>query len=191
MTETVHNDDAILAGKGDAQAFGRLYDAHVRKIHDYIYYRVHHRETAEDLTSKAFMKALEKIDSYNQGKGTFTSWIYRIAQNTLIDHYRADKPTTDIEDVWDALRDNRSDIVRDTDAAMRLSAVEKHLAALPKSQREIIVMRVWDGLSYSEIADITGKSEAACKMTFSRASAELRKTLPLALLMLLIYRPLL
>ena len=189
MSSEMHSHDIAEAKSGDALAFGRLYDAHVKKIHEYLYYRVQHRETAEDLTSKAFMKALEKFTSFDVRKGTFSTWMYRIARNTLIDHYRADRPTADIEDVWDALRDHRADVERDADAALLLGKVDAHLAALPAVQRDIVVMRVWDGLSYAEIAEIAGKSEAACKMTFSRAVAELRKTAPFALLLLVVFRP--
>lgn len=190
MTRENESIDVAKAKAGDVQAFGRLYDTHAKKIHDYLYYRAHHRETAEDLTSKAFMKALEKFSTFDPAKGSFSAWMYRIARNVLVDHYRAERPTTDIEDVWDALRDPKTDLPRDADARARLKEVEAHLAALPSAQREIVVMRVWDGLSYAEIAEITGKTEAACKMTFSRAAAVLRSSLPLAILALLIHRPL-
>ncbi|MEY4722503.1 MAG: hypothetical protein RLZZ324_16 [Candidatus Parcubacteria bacterium] len=181
---------AVTAAQaGDAESFGRLYDAYARRIHDYLYYRTHHRETAEDLASRAFLKALEKLGSFDAGKGSFGAWLYRIAHNTLVDHYRADRPNADIEDVWDALHDHKTDLPRDTDARARLTKVEQHLAALPKAQREVVVLRVWDGLSYAEIAAITGKTEAASKMAFSRATAILKAAMPLALLLIIAARP--
>jgi RNA polymerase sigma-70 factor (ECF subfamily) len=185
-------DDGQLveaAQAGDAEAFGQLYDRYVRKIHDYLFYRCHHRETAEDLTSQAFTKALERLASFDAAKGTFSAWIYRIARNTLIDHFRALKPETDIEDVWDLLRDG-TDVARDAETAEKLRAVEAHLATLPSHQRELVIMRVWDGLTYAEIAEATGKSEASCKMAFSRTMSGLRKALPLAALVLLLAKPL-
>lgn len=185
-------DDGQLmaaAQAGDAEAFGLLYDRYVRKIHDYLYYRCHHRETAEDLTSLAFTKALERLASFDAAKGTVSAWLYRIARNALIDHFRALKPHTDIEDVWDLLRDG-TDAARDAETAERLRAVEAYLATLPSEQRELVIMRVWDGLSYAEIAEVVGKSEAACKMAFSRTMSALRKAMPLATFLLLFAKPL-
>ncbi len=189
MTEKDDGQLVEAALAGDAGAFGALYDRYVRKIHEYLFYRCHHRETAEDLTSLTFTKALERLASFDAGKGTFSAWVYRIARNALIDHFRAQKPGTDIEDVWDLLRDG-TDVARDAETAERLRQVEAHLAALPSAQRELVIMRVWDGLSYAEIAEATGKSEAACKMAFSRTIAALRKALPLAAILLLLAKPL-
>lgn len=189
MTEKNDGQLVAAAQAGDAEAFGLLYDRYVRKIHDYLFYRCHHRETAEDLTSLTFTKALERLASFDANKGTFSAWVYRIARNALIDHYRALKPETDIEDVWDLLRDG-TDMVRDAETAERLRQVETHLATLPAQQRELVIMRVWDGLTYAEIAAVTGKSEAACKMAFSRTMTALREVLPLAALLLFLAKPL-
>jgi RNA polymerase sigma-70 factor (ECF subfamily) len=177
------------AQAGNAAAFGLLYDAYASRIHDYLYYRTHHREVAEDLTSKVFLKALTAFATYDAAKGPLQAWLYRIAKNALTDHWRAARPDADIEDVWDALRDTKTDLPRDADARARLAQVEAHLAALPAAQREAVTLRVWDGLSYAEMAAVTGRSEDACKMAFSRGSAALRKAMPLALLLLLLARP--
>ncbi len=163
--------------------FGQLYDQHVRKIYNYIYYRTHHKETAEDLTSTVFMKALENFQSFNPEKGNFSMWIYRIAKNALIDHYRTLKQNLNIDDIWDI--SSQTEIPKDTDTHMQLEKVKKYLKTLKPVQRDIIIMRLWDGLSYQEIADILGKSEGSCKVTFSRAIAEIRGTETLALLLLI------
>jgi RNA polymerase sigma factor (sigma-70 family) len=170
------NDPQLVrqALSGDTHAAARLYDAYARRIYDYLYYRCHHRETAEDLASQTFLKALEKLGSFDQEKGSFSAWLHRIARNALIDHFRATKPADDIEDVFDRLRSG-DDPSRDAETAERLRAVEKRVAELPSAQREVVLLRVWDELSYAEIAAITGKSEAACKMSFSRAMSGVRE----------------
>ncbi|HTK04861.1 MAG TPA: RNA polymerase sigma factor [Candidatus Eisenbacteria bacterium] len=188
----MRNDDNELIERcrsGDADAFGMLYDANVRRIYDFIYYRTHHRETAEDLAADVFLKAFAKIGDFDPKKGTFTAWIYRIARNRVIDHYRSAKGAEDIEDVWDLLASG-DDPARDADARERLAEVERHMAVLPAAQREVVILRVWDGLSYAEIAETTGKSEAACKMSFSRAVSALRKNAPLAAMLILLINPL-
>ncbi len=169
----------------DTTEFASLYDAHVRDIYRYLYYRTQHRETAEDLTSHVFMKALDKFSSYDKTRGTFIAWLYRIAKNALIDHYRASRETLDIEDVWDLQSD--TDVVRDAEALERVEKLRPYLQALPKDQRELLLLRLWDGLSYAEIAVIVGKSEDACKMAFSRVVAKLRKEVPASILLLLLF----
>lgn len=176
----------IAAWKGgDAEAFAGLYDLYGRRIYDYLFYRTHHKETAEDLASACFLKALEAADRFDPDRGSFGAWIYRIARNALIDHVRGLKPSADIEDVWDLLASGE-DVARDAEAREKLRAVEARLMELPSAQREVVILRLWDGLSYAEIAEITGKSEAASKMAFSRGLAAIRKHGSLLALLLLV-----
>ena len=186
------NDEAKLieaSKRGEADAFGSLYDAYVRKIYDFIYYRIHHRETAEDLTADVFMKAWRAIGGFDPKKGSFSAWLYRIARNRVIDHCRSRRDSEDIEDVWDLLASG-DDPARDAEAAERLRGVEKLMAGLPAGQREVLLLRAWDGLTYAEIAETLGKSEAACKMSFSRAVAALRAGGAAAALLLILLNPL-
>lgn len=169
----------------DHQAFEAHYDAYVRKIYTYLYYRTQHRETAEDLTSQVFLKAFDRRDSFDGARGTFSAWIYGIARNALTDHYRSARETVDIDDVWDLRSDE--DVERDVEARARIEKLRPYLQELPKDQRELLLLRLWDGLSYAEIADLTGRSEAACKMAFSRTVARLRKEVPAAILLLLLF----
>lgn len=175
----------IACQNGNAEKFGELYDAYIRKIYDFIYYKTHHKETAEDIASIVFIKVFEKIKSFDCAKGTFSSWIYRIARNSVVDHYRTKKPTINIDDVWDL--SGREDIVRDFDTAQKIEKVEKYIQALNSEQRDIVMLRVWQEMSYKEIAEIMEKSEAACKMTFSRAMGELRSRMPLSLLVYFLF----
>lgn len=161
---------------GDRRMFGVLYDRYIGKIYDFIYFKTHHRHIAQDLTSQVFMKALDKIDTFNAEGGTFSGWIFRIARNAVIDHYRTKKEGSDIEDAYDI--DDGTDIARDVDAKMTLEKLETYLHGLEEEQRDIIIMRVWQELSYKEIAEITGKTEAGCKMAFSRALKKLRQDMP-------------
>lgn len=169
---------------GDLAQFSKLYDTYARKIYDFVYYRVQHRPTAEDLTSQTFFKVLESIAKYQDNSGNFSAWLYKIARNLVIDYYRTRKNEDDIADYF-GLNDG-SDLERDLDTREKLKNVEKYLHSLKPELREIIIMRVWQELSYQEIAAILNKSEASCKMQFSRAIAKLRQELPLAILILLL-----
>jgi len=168
---------------GNLNKFGELYELYADRIYKFIYFKTHHKETAEDLTSQTFFKALEAIGGFDFGKGYFSSWLYLIAKNTVIDYYRTKKSEIDVSDVWDL--SDKEDIERDSEYKDQLEKVEKYLKNLKPEQREIILMRVWQDIPYKEIAEIIGKSEANCKMIFSRAINQLRKEEIFALIILL------
>lgn len=181
----MENEIIAKCRQGDLNEFSKLYDLYVKKIYQFIYFKVHGKETAEDLTSITFMKALEGIQKFNEKKASFKTWLYRIARNSVIDHYRTDRPTGDIEDAWGV--SDKSDIERDADMQMKIESVEKYMKKLKPDQREVVLLRVWGGHSFAEIAEITGKSEAACKMNFKRVITKLRDDFsPFMILLLLI-----
>ncbi|MFH1375794.1 MAG: sigma-70 family RNA polymerase sigma factor [Patescibacteria group bacterium] len=167
---------------GETEIFSELYEAYVRKIYAFIFYKTHHRESAEDLSSQTFLKALNKINSFDQEKGTFQAWLYQIARNGVTDHYRSLKISSNIEDVWDL--SSGDDVARDASVRDQLAEVQGALQRFSPAQREIVILRVWEGLHYAEIAEIVGKSEAACKMDFSRTIKNLKKEIILTLLLL-------
>jgi RNA polymerase sigma-70 factor (ECF subfamily) len=111
-----------------------------------------------------------------------------IAKNVLTDHFRALKPHADIDDVWD--------LSSDDDVAGGLEDREAHaelrdaLSKLPKDKRDVVLLRVWEDLSYAEIAALTGKTEGNCKVIFSRAMKDLRALVPLSTLLFLLFPPL-
>lgn len=183
-TEINDKDIVVLCQAGDFEQFGILYDKYVKRIYEFICFRTSHKETAEDLTSKTFMKALEGIKSFNADKGSFSSWLYTIARNSVIDHYRVSKNVSDLSQAFDLA--SSDDLESDQDIKNKLEEVKAYLEKLKPEQREIIMMRVWEGLSYKEIAEIIGKSEDNCKVIFSRAINLLRKDLQVIVLLLLI-----
>jgi RNA polymerase sigma-70 factor (ECF subfamily) len=179
-------DDSMLtkgAQSGISADFGVLYDRYFEKIYRFIYYKTFSKETAEDITSDVFHKAYERLHSFDAGKGTFSQWIYRIARNAVIDHYRTVKKTVPIEDAFDLGEEDRT--IEEHDALIALDRVREFMKTLTPRQREIITLRVWEELSYKEIAERIETTEDAAKMAFSRAMKELReKCGPMGLLML-------
>ncbi|MEZ7821129.1 MAG: sigma-70 family RNA polymerase sigma factor [Patescibacteria group bacterium] len=169
---------------GDLDAFGDIYELYVNKIYDFIYFRTSHKETAEDLTSLVFIKALEKIKDFNIELGYFSAWIYRIARNSVIDYYRTKKTNANIDD-HPEIKDS-SDLEYEIEIRCSIEKVKKHINKLNKEQRDILVMRIWDGLSYDEISKIIGKSEANCKVIASRSLALIRKESILVFLILIV-----
>ena len=86
-----------LAKAGDARAFGKLYDASVDRVYRFLFFRVNDVQTAEDLTSLVFLKAWENLHRY-EPRGPFLAWLYSIARNTVIDHYRTHKQTVSLDE---------------------------------------------------------------------------------------------
>lgn len=164
----------------DATGFAEVYDAHVQKIYAFVYYRVQHREIAEDLTSATFLKALDKYVSFKGGN--VRAWLYRIARNTITDHYRTHRPPADLDAAQDVA--STANPAHDAETRLQLQRVLAELRTLPNEQQEIVLMRAWDGLTHAEIAEILGKTEASVKMQFSRSVRQLQSKLPLAALLL-------
>ncbi len=181
---SVMTDEAIVleCQSGDFAHFDTLYDAYLQRIYDFIYFKTHHRQTAEDLASQVFFSLVENIDSFDSRKGVFAAWIFRIARNKVIDHYRTNKHTSDIADAWDLAAD--SNVESDVDAKLTLGNLHDAMRQLTAEQREIVLLRIWQDLPFAEIARLLGKKEPAVKMAFGRAlqKIETDKLLPLFVL---------
>lgn len=173
---------------GESRAVANVYDAFVRPIYEYIYFRTFHRETAEDVTSETFIKAIDRASTFDPQRGTLSAWLYRIARNTLIDHIRASRSTVSLEEAW-ILPDNRIALDDQTDVHIDMERLRNALEHLDPAHRELVILRAWHGLSYDEISQITGKSATAQKMSFSRVIARLRKELPAHSLALILSFP--
>jgi RNA polymerase sigma-70 factor (ECF subfamily) len=170
---------------GDLTAFDELYQHYLDAIYAYIHRRMSHRETAEDLTSVTFIKALERIRTFHPDRGNFSAWIYSIARNTLTDHFRTKRDITDIDSMLGLASGD------DSTARVSLSAekakLREAMAHLDPLKREIVLLRIWEDLSYKDIAAIVGKSEGNCKVIFSRAVDALRSEFgPMALALILL-----
>ena len=166
-----------LATRGDAEAFGQLYDHYVTGIYRFIYYRVGSVGLAEDLTSDTFSRALRAIQSYTwQGKD-FGAWLTTIARNLIIDHRKSSRARLEI--VTDAVPEKpasapgpEQDVLSSLTNASLMDAVN----ALPDDQRDCILMRFIQGLSIAETAAGMEKSEGAIKQLQLRAIRNLAKT---------------
>jgi len=161
--------------RGDSEAFGQLYDRYFKKIYSFIYYKVSQKETTEDLVSDIFIKVLANINKFDSQRGNFSSWLYRIARNTVIDYYRVNKQVYNLDNIIELSSEDNLD--NSMDVNISLEEVKQKLYKLKEQQQDIIILRVWQQLSYKEISDIVGKSEASCKMVFARSIKELRLSL--------------
>ncbi|MCC8038777.1 MAG: sigma-70 family RNA polymerase sigma factor [Bacteroidales bacterium] len=161
-------DDKLVAAyaQGNNEAFDALFNRHKDRVYSYIFHIVKNRDLAEDIFQETFVKAITTI---RQGRytdsGKFSSWISRIAHNLIIDYYRQEKAentvSTDNDDATDILnrRDLADENVEDHLVKRQIMGdVRRIIRALPKSQREVLVMRYYRNMSFKEIAAATGVS---------------------------------
>jgi RNA polymerase sigma-70 factor (ECF subfamily) len=161
--------------KGNQDAFQDIYEHFLPKIYSFVFYKVHRKEVAEDICSEVFFKVVKKIHQFDVEKGTFSSWIYAIARNEVTDFFRAYSPSQEISDAFEIPSDEN--VSYHVSLSLELERVEKYLKTLTAKQREILTLRLWEDLSYAEIADITGMSEGALKMSVARSLSKIRKDL--------------
>ena len=168
-----------LARRGDAEAFGQLYDHYVDSIHRYLYFRLSSVSLADDLTSETFFRALRGIQSFRwQGKD-FGAWLTTIARNLVTDHYKSSRSRLEV--VADELPEQVEDADGPEDGALATLTSEVLVAALRRlaaEQQDCLVMRFCQGLSIAETAAAMGRTEGAVKQLQLRAVRNLAKHLP-------------
>lgn len=175
----LENEENLIrsAKNGDPEAFGKLYDEHQPRIYRFVLLKVSLREDAEDLTHQIFLSAWEHIGGYRQRGFPFTSWLYRIARNAVIDHYRTRKEEVSVEDMDPEIFALGEDIQADANQAMEFAKVRRAIAKLSPLYQDVIIMRFVEELAIREVAAALKKSEGAVKLLQHRAIAELQRIL--------------
>jgi len=162
---------------GDSSAFGSLYDRYQPAIYRFIVVKVGSREEAEDITHHVFLSAWQKVSTYKHRGHPFSSWLYQIARNLVIDHYRAKKDDISLDKL-----DPDSSIIPavaqlDLSVKLQLDKVHRAIAELKAEHQDVIILRFVEDLPLKEVAAILKKSEGAIKLAQHRAIKELKKKL--------------
>ena len=168
-----------LAKRGDAEAFGQLYDHYLSSVYRYVYYRVGAHALAEDLASETFLRALRSLSSFHWQGRDFGAWLVTIARNLVTDHFKSGRfrlevATGEILD-FDSASDGPED---DVLSHLTNEALVKALRQLRADQQECLVLRFFNGLSVAETAHVLGKSDGAVKQLQLRAVRNLGRLLP-------------
>ncbi len=171
-------EDALVGRSiaGDADAFGELYLLHLDAIYRYVYFRMGDAGDAEDITEQVFLKAWEALPGYKQCGNQFTSWLYRIAHNMVVDYHRrhATVPFPTAEGDWECKQVAALDQVIDAEES---AALARAVAQLPEDQQQLIALRFIEGLNHAEVARIMNKSEGACRVLQHRTLTALNRLL--------------
>jgi len=174
----VRDETSLLerAREYDQAALGDIYDRYSKKIHSYIYRHLGDLHLAEDLTAEVFLRMLEAAQSARFARTSLSGWLYRIAHNLIVDHFRS-HPQRQITPWDERLRAAVDDPTVVVDARLAQQGLRAALSHLTQEQQQVIVLRFGEGLSALHVARVLGKSEGAIRALQHRALAALRRTM--------------
>lgn len=178
--------DALLVKNyiaGDEQALAILIERHQSKIYGFIYSKVQDRDITDDVFQDTFIKVIKtlKSNSYNE-EGKFLPWVMRIAHNLIVDHFRKNKKMpmqreTEEYSVFSYMSDTSMNIEGRIITEQVEADLLRILDELPADQKEVLVMRMFQDLSFKEIADLTGVSINTALGRMRYAILNLRKVI--------------
>jgi RNA polymerase sigma-70 factor, ECF subfamily len=174
--------EMVARAKTDSRAFGELYEHYYSPILAYILRRTASLETAQDICSEVFFKALHNLEKFQWREVPFSSWLYRIANHEIANHYRDHhRQTSSLKEVFESappeepspetdLLEAEAEIKRHED----FLALHGNLSRLSLKYQEVITLRYFENKQLKEIAVILGKSEGTVKSLLHRGLEKLR-----------------
>jgi len=161
------------AKQGEDAALGEIYNLFFKKIYRFIFFRVGHKEVAEDLAEEVFLKGFSKISSINES-AALEGWLYQIARNLVIDYYRQKKSTVALEEIENTL-EYETNVVDVVNLQEQQKIFLKLLKELGAEQQVVIKLKFFEELENSEIAELMGKNEGAVRVIQHRAIIKLQE----------------
>ena len=174
----IDNEENLIqkAQSGHSDSFGGIYDLHHEKIFRFIYLKVSHKEEAEDLTHQVFLSAWKNIKNYVIKDTPFVSWLYQIARNKVIDHYRSKKNHTPLDSAIENIPDQYN-LELITENKIEIEQIKNSLKKLTDEQQDVLIMRFVEDLPIKEVAQSLNKSNGAIKLIQFRAINKLKEIL--------------
>ncbi len=161
--------------RGDRDALEELYLIHFDRIYSYLHVSVGNRHDAEDLTTQTFLKMLEKIRSFKWRSAPFSAWLFRIAHNLAMDHFRAQRRWQPEEEVPEPPGDAEPSAEAAALKTLGRESMLELIERLSPEQQQVLTLKFVFGLRNAEVAAIVDKSEGAVKSLQHRALASLQK----------------
>jgi RNA polymerase sigma-70 factor (ECF subfamily) len=163
----------------DRATFEELYDTYLPKVYNYVCYRVGDKSTAEDITSEIFERALTRLHTYRSDRGAFSTWLFRIARNLVINHLRAKgrRPEVRSLESFPLMAVSGASPEQAAIQEEQLRQVQACIRQLPERQQEILALKFGWGLSNQEIAKVMKLKPNHVGVLLHRAVHTLRLTL--------------
>ncbi|MEQ9266603.1 MAG: RNA polymerase sigma factor [Balneolaceae bacterium] len=161
---------------GDLDKLGLIYERYNRSLYSFFYRKTMQSQLSEDLVQSVFERMLKYRTTYS-GTGAFTTWMFSIARNAHIDHYRKEKRRGE-DEILDEERiagDVPPEYVEMDERNQKKVMLEIALNRLDEDKKEVVIMSRFEGLRYHEIAEIQGVTESAVKVRMFRAMKELKQ----------------
>lgn len=170
------NEQGLIAKarQGDTAALSTIYDQYAEKIYIYFYHRLGDRELAEDLTGDVFVRMVEAADTPRFADQSLSGWLYRIAHNLLVDHFRRQRDEITLPEELPVSNEGPAAVA---ERKLAQDGLRTALETLTEDQRQVIVLRFGEGLTAREVAEIMGKQENAIWQLQHRALNGLRRSL--------------
>lgn len=164
-----------MAQKGDDRAFEKLYQLFFPRLSRFVSYRVSHKETTEDILSHVFIKAWQALQDQVQ-IASFNSWVFTVARNLVIDHYRTRKEFADLTELENFIEyeDNVIEVIDLDIKTKELLAAMRHLTS---DQQQVLRLKLIEGLDNEEIGAIIDKNPGTVRVIQHRAIVSLKKYL--------------
>lgn len=173
--QTVTEKELVERAKTDSESFGILYDVYLHQIYGFILKRVGNVAVAEDITSLTFEKALRKLKDFQWQNVSFGAWLYTIASNTIIDHFRETgrKQKVDIDSVPD-IKDKKPAVDVAVSQKLFFEQIQGILPSLDDDDQTVLTMKLFAEKSNDEICQVVGLSRAHVAVKIHRALKKLR-----------------
>jgi RNA polymerase sigma-70 factor (ECF subfamily) len=165
------------AQRGDREALEELYLVHFDRIYGYLHMSVGNRQDAEDLTTQTFLKMLESIGKFRWRSAPFSAWLFRIAHNLAMDHFRASKRWQPEEEVPEPDPGEGSAAEEEALQSIGRRSMLDLIENLSHEQQQVLTLKFVFNFSNGEVATILGKTEGAIKSLQHRALASLQRQL--------------
>ncbi len=173
---TDHVRELVARGQqGDRDALEELYLIHFDRIYSYLHVSVGNRHDAEDLTTQTFLKMLEKIGTFKWQSAPFSAWLFRIAHNLAMDHFRAGRRWQPEEEVPEQPGEEELSAELVAMQTMGRESMLKLIDSLSPEQQHVLTLKFVFNLPNAEVATILDKSEGAIKSLQHRALVSLQK----------------
>jgi RNA polymerase sigma-70 factor (ECF subfamily) len=163
------------AQRGDRSALEDLYLLHFDRIYSYLHMSVGSRHDAEDLTTQTFVKMLEAIGRFKWRSVPFSAWLFRIAHNLAMDHFRSNRRWQPDEEVLENVRGEETSAEDQALASLGETSMLELIERLSPEQRQVLTLKFVFRFSNGEAASILGKTEGAVKSLQHRALASLQR----------------